>query len=96
MIPPKHETTNNKRAGFYYGTAIGHPIIWNNDWNSLIQKEVLARDNFSRKYVAGEIHAPVPVYKDVSMNDANWNSQLKSTYMDLGKWGPATFRHSVR
>ena len=35
---------------------------------------------FLRKYVAGEIHAPVPVYKDVSMNDANWNSQLKSTY----------------
>ena len=37
----------------------------------------------------------MPVYKDVSMDDANWNSQLRSTYMDLGKWGPGTFRHSV-
>ena len=67
----------------------------NNDWNSLIQKEVLARDNFSRKFVAGDIHAPVPVYKDVSMDDANWNSQLRSTYADLGKWGPTTFRKNV-
>jgi hypothetical protein len=56
---------------------------------------VLARDNFSRKFMAGGIHAPVPVYKDVSMDDANWNSQLRSTYMDLGRWGPGTFRHSV-
>ena len=92
---PKYETTHNKRAGIFYGAASGHPIIWNNDWNSLIQKEVLARDQFSRKFMAGSIHAPVPVYADISMNDTNWNSQLKSTYMDLGKWGPATFRHSV-
>ena len=37
---PKYETTHNKRAGIFYGAATGHPIIWNNDWHSLIQKEV--------------------------------------------------------
>ena len=91
----KYETTHNKRAGIFYGPATGHPIIWNNDWNSLIQKEVLARDNFSRNFVAGKISAPVPVYKDISINEANWNYLLKSTYMDLGKWGSSTFRQSV-
>jgi hypothetical protein len=44
-----------------------------------------ARDNFSRKFLAGQIGAPLPVYADVSMNDANWNAMLKSTYEDLGQ-----------
>ena len=86
---------DNKRAGIYYGPATGHPIQWNNDWKDLIQKEVNTRDNFSRKFLSGSIKAPQPVYADVSMDETNWNSQLKSTYSDLGKWGPATFRHSV-
>ena len=44
-----------------------------------------ARDNFSRKFLAGQIGAPLPVYADVSMNDANWNAMLKSTYEELGQ-----------
>ena len=95
MPPKKYETTHNKRSGIFYGAASGHPIIWNNDWHSLIQKEVLARDNFSRDLMAGKLHAPVPVYKDVSIDNTNWNMLLKSTYMDLGKWGGNTFRQNV-
>jgi hypothetical protein len=37
------ETTHNKRAGIFYGPSDGHPIIWNNDWNNLIQRETAAR-----------------------------------------------------
>jgi hypothetical protein len=43
MAKSKLETTQNKRAGIFYGPSDGHPIIWNNDWNNLIQREVAAR-----------------------------------------------------
>jgi len=89
------QQTHNKRAGFFYGSSDGHPIVWNNDWNSLIHKEVAARDEFSRKYMTGKIRLQPPVYADISMDNANWNSLLRSTYSDLGRWGDETFRESV-
>uniref|UniRef100_A0A7S4KFX7 Uncharacterized protein n=2 Tax=Guillardia theta TaxID=55529 RepID=A0A7S4KFX7_GUITH len=87
--------TINKRSGFFYGSSDGHPIVWNNDWNSLIQKEVAARDEFSRKFMTGKIRPQPPVYADISMDNTNWNSLLRSTYSDLGRWGDETFRESV-
>ena len=47
----KYETTHNKRAGIFYGAATGHPIIWNNDWHSLIQKEVTPSGNYFFRYI---------------------------------------------
>eukprot|EP00960_Hanusia_phi_P024659 726730-Hanusia_phi.AAC.1 len=90
------QQTHNKRAGFFYGSSDGHPIVWNNDWNSLIHKEVAARDEFSRKYMTGKIRLQPPVYADISMDNANWNSLLRSTYSDLGRWGDEVRRRNRR
>ena len=44
---------DNKRAGIYYGSSDGHPIVWANDWQALIHKELLARETFTRAYLGG-------------------------------------------
>eukprot|EP00282_Hemiselmis_andersenii_P017774 CAMPEP_0114158854 /NCGR_PEP_ID=MMETSP0043_2-20121206/27455_1 /TAXON_ID=464988 /ORGANISM="Hemiselmis andersenii, Strain CCMP644" /LENGTH=125 /DNA_ID=CAMNT_0001254673 /DNA_START=111 /DNA_END=485 /DNA_ORIENTATION=- len=89
---PKLEQTHNKRAGIFYGSPDGHPIIWNNDWNSLIQKEVLARDTFSRKYLDGELKVEKATFANPVRGESR---EWRSTYADLGEWGQKTFRLNV-
>mmetsp|Transcript_7545 Transcript_7545/g.17391 ORF Transcript_7545/g.17391 Transcript_7545/m.17391 type:complete len:121 (+) Transcript_7545:83-445(+) len=83
----------NKRAGIFYGSSDGHPIVWNNDWHSLIQKEVKARDVFTRAFLGGTIKVSKPAFTAIGDdgNAAHW----ASSYSDLGQWGPKTFRQTI-
>ena len=52
----------------------------------------MCRDTFSRKYMEGTLEIENPTFVNKKRGESR---EWRSTYTDLGEWGPKTFRRFV-